>query len=202
MKSYRKKLWFKTPGRRAFLNITSQVEAALKESGVQEGLALVNAMPSPHPFSSTTTRGGCTPTTRPGSKGSRRTCPDHLAQRVRKTGFGARLISRMKPASIGCASVVAAPTFGRGDDRNSIGEVEFCERIRHRELGLEAVGTRTAFDVTSHVGHFDRLADERDVLLLDHERWDRKRPPAERDTARLLHGIQPHDGEVRIGTAE
>jgi thiamine phosphate synthase YjbQ (UPF0047 family) len=44
MKSYRKELWFETSGRRAFLNITSQVEAALKESGVQEGLALVNAM--------------------------------------------------------------------------------------------------------------------------------------------------------------
>jgi secondary thiamine-phosphate synthase enzyme len=44
MKSYRKELWFETPGRRAFLNITLQVEAALKESGVQEGLALVNAM--------------------------------------------------------------------------------------------------------------------------------------------------------------
>jgi secondary thiamine-phosphate synthase enzyme len=44
MKSYRKELWFETPGRRAFLNITPQVEAALKESAVQEGLALVNAM--------------------------------------------------------------------------------------------------------------------------------------------------------------
>ena len=44
MKSYRKELWFETPGRRAFLNITPQVEAALKESGVGEGLALVNAM--------------------------------------------------------------------------------------------------------------------------------------------------------------
>src|SRR5271165_549933 len=44
MKSYRKELWFETQGRRAFLNITPQVEAALKESGVQEGLALVNAM--------------------------------------------------------------------------------------------------------------------------------------------------------------
>jgi len=44
MKSYRKELSFETQGRRAFLNITSQVEAALKESGVQEGLALVNAM--------------------------------------------------------------------------------------------------------------------------------------------------------------
>ena len=35
MKSYRKELWFETPGRRAFLNITPRVEAALKESGVQ-----------------------------------------------------------------------------------------------------------------------------------------------------------------------
>ena len=44
MKSCRKKLWFETPWRRAFLNITPQVEAALKESGVREALALVNAM--------------------------------------------------------------------------------------------------------------------------------------------------------------
>jgi len=44
MKSFRKELWFETRGRRAFLNITSQVEAALKESAVQEGIALINAM--------------------------------------------------------------------------------------------------------------------------------------------------------------
>ncbi len=44
MKSHRKELWFETPGRRAFLNITPQVEEALRESGVREGLALVNAM--------------------------------------------------------------------------------------------------------------------------------------------------------------
>jgi secondary thiamine-phosphate synthase enzyme len=42
--SYRKEVWFETPGRRAFLNVTPQVEAALKESGVREGLALINAM--------------------------------------------------------------------------------------------------------------------------------------------------------------
>ena len=36
MRSFRKELWFDTPGRRAFLNITPQVEAALKESDVQE----------------------------------------------------------------------------------------------------------------------------------------------------------------------
>ena len=44
MKSYRKELWFEVPTRRAFVNITRQVEACLKESGVQEGLVLVNAM--------------------------------------------------------------------------------------------------------------------------------------------------------------
>ena len=44
MKSYRKELWFNTPGRRAFINITSQVNECLKESGIQEGLILVNAM--------------------------------------------------------------------------------------------------------------------------------------------------------------
>jgi len=44
MKSYRKELWFETATRRAYLNITPEVEAALKESGVSEGLALVNAM--------------------------------------------------------------------------------------------------------------------------------------------------------------
>ncbi len=44
MKSYRKELWFNTPHRRDYLNITPDVEKALEESGVQEGLCLVNAM--------------------------------------------------------------------------------------------------------------------------------------------------------------
>ena len=44
MKTYRKELWFDVPERRAFINITQQVEACLKESGVREGLVLVNAM--------------------------------------------------------------------------------------------------------------------------------------------------------------
>jgi len=44
VKSYRKELWFQTPTRRAFINITHQVEEALRESGVTEGLVLVNAM--------------------------------------------------------------------------------------------------------------------------------------------------------------
>jgi secondary thiamine-phosphate synthase enzyme len=44
MKSHRRELWFQVPTRRAFINITSQVEDAVKESGVAEGLALVNAM--------------------------------------------------------------------------------------------------------------------------------------------------------------
>jgi len=44
MKSYRKELTFNTKTRRAIVNITPQVEAALRESGVKEGLILVNAM--------------------------------------------------------------------------------------------------------------------------------------------------------------
>ncbi len=44
MKSYRKELWFDVPHRRDYINITPQVEAALAESGVTEGLCLVNAM--------------------------------------------------------------------------------------------------------------------------------------------------------------
>lgn len=44
MKSFRRELWFETPTRRAYVNITAQVEAALRESGIREGLCLVNAM--------------------------------------------------------------------------------------------------------------------------------------------------------------
>jgi secondary thiamine-phosphate synthase enzyme len=44
MKSYRKELWFNVPERRAFINITQQVEECVQESGVQDGLCLVNAM--------------------------------------------------------------------------------------------------------------------------------------------------------------
>ncbi|HOG45167.1 MAG TPA: secondary thiamine-phosphate synthase enzyme YjbQ [Anaerolineae bacterium] len=44
MKSYRTELWFNVPGRRGFINITPQVQEALRESGIREGLALVNAM--------------------------------------------------------------------------------------------------------------------------------------------------------------
>ncbi|MCJ2165472.1 MULTISPECIES: secondary thiamine-phosphate synthase enzyme YjbQ [unclassified Pseudodesulfovibrio] len=44
MKSYRKELFFEVPTRRAFLNITDEVEACLHESGITEGLCLVNAM--------------------------------------------------------------------------------------------------------------------------------------------------------------
>lgn len=44
MKSFRKELWFAVPSRRGFVNITPDVEACLHESGVREGLVLVNAM--------------------------------------------------------------------------------------------------------------------------------------------------------------
>jgi len=44
MISFRKELWFQIPTRRGFVNITSQVEECLRESGIREGLCLVNAM--------------------------------------------------------------------------------------------------------------------------------------------------------------
>jgi secondary thiamine-phosphate synthase enzyme len=44
MKSYRKELWFEVPSRRAFVNITADIRRCLEESGVREGLVLVNAM--------------------------------------------------------------------------------------------------------------------------------------------------------------
>ncbi len=44
MKSYRKELGFEVPTRRAFINITPDVEKCLKESGIKEGLILINAM--------------------------------------------------------------------------------------------------------------------------------------------------------------
>ncbi|MFT5125310.1 MAG: secondary thiamine-phosphate synthase enzyme [Kiritimatiellia bacterium] len=44
MKSYRKELWFEITQRRELINVTSQVQACLRESGIQEGLCLVNAM--------------------------------------------------------------------------------------------------------------------------------------------------------------
>ena len=44
MKSYRKELWFNTPNRRDYINITPEVDKALAASGIREGLCLVNAM--------------------------------------------------------------------------------------------------------------------------------------------------------------
>jgi secondary thiamine-phosphate synthase enzyme len=44
MKSFRKELWFHVPSRRAFINITPQIQECLRESRIKEGLVLVNAM--------------------------------------------------------------------------------------------------------------------------------------------------------------
>jgi len=44
MKSFRKELWFETSNRREYLNITREVEVCLADSGIREGLCLVNAM--------------------------------------------------------------------------------------------------------------------------------------------------------------
>jgi len=44
MKSFRKELWFNAKSRREYINITSQIEQCLKESGIKEGMLLCNAM--------------------------------------------------------------------------------------------------------------------------------------------------------------
>jgi secondary thiamine-phosphate synthase enzyme len=44
VKGYRRELWLEVPRRRAFVNITPQIEEALRESGIAEGLLLCNAM--------------------------------------------------------------------------------------------------------------------------------------------------------------
>ena len=44
MKSYREELWFHTESRREYVNITTQVERVILQSGIQEGLVLINAM--------------------------------------------------------------------------------------------------------------------------------------------------------------
>jgi secondary thiamine-phosphate synthase enzyme len=44
MRSYRKELWFEVKGRRELINITPRVKECLRESGIREGLVLVNAM--------------------------------------------------------------------------------------------------------------------------------------------------------------
>jgi secondary thiamine-phosphate synthase enzyme len=44
MKSYHKEMWFEVPGRRGLINITPDVEEAIRESGITEGMVLVNAM--------------------------------------------------------------------------------------------------------------------------------------------------------------
>jgi len=44
MKTYRKELWFNTPHRRDFINITGEIQQCVAESGIKEGMCLVNAM--------------------------------------------------------------------------------------------------------------------------------------------------------------
>jgi len=44
MKSYRKELWFETKNRRELINITRNIQVCVAESGIKEGLVLVNAM--------------------------------------------------------------------------------------------------------------------------------------------------------------
>lgn len=72
MKSYREELWFETNTRRAYLNITGQVEAAVRKSGVREGLVLVNAMHITASVYINDDEGDCFRITMPFSNGSHR----------------------------------------------------------------------------------------------------------------------------------
>ena len=44
MKTYRKELWFETSNRRELINITNQIDHCIAESGIKEGMILINAM--------------------------------------------------------------------------------------------------------------------------------------------------------------
>jgi len=68
MKTLTKELWFETRKRREFINITPQVADLVRESGVQEGLCLVNAMHITASVFINDDEGACTRTLMPGSK--------------------------------------------------------------------------------------------------------------------------------------
>ncbi len=73
MNSWRKELWFNVPTRRAFINITPQVDAELAASGIREGLCLVNAMHITASVFINDDEAACTTTTSSGWSGWPRT---------------------------------------------------------------------------------------------------------------------------------
>jgi len=82
MKSFRKVLTLNVPSRIGFVNITTEVEAALRESGIQEASASSTRCTSPRRSSSMTTNRGSTATTSASSRSSPRTSPSAVtAQR-------------------------------------------------------------------------------------------------------------------------
>ena len=68
VKSYRKVLYFNTPTRRAYINITPQVQQCIDESGIKDGLVLVNAMNITASVFVNDDEPGCTMTSRCGSR--------------------------------------------------------------------------------------------------------------------------------------
>jgi len=77
MKSLTEHLWFETPHRRDYLNITDKVEELVRKSGVREGLCLVNAMHITASVISTTPKTVCCMTTMYGWRNWRRTSQPH-----------------------------------------------------------------------------------------------------------------------------
>ena len=113
VRSYRKELWFDIPARRGFVNITPQVEEAVRASGIREGLCLVNAMHiTASVFINDDERRPATTTTRCGWRGSPPTSP---ASRYRHNRTGEDNADAHLKRQVMGREVVVAVTDGQLD---------------------------------------------------------------------------------------
>jgi len=111
MKSYRRELWFEVKKRRGFLNITPQVEQALAESGIREGLLLCNAMHITASVFINDDEGGLHPDFEEWLEGL---APEKPYSRYRHNGFEDNADAHLKRSIMG-REVVVAVTEGRLD---------------------------------------------------------------------------------------
>ena len=111
MKSYRRELWFEVGKRRGFLNITPQVERALAESGIREGLLLCNAMHITASVFINDDEGGLHPDFEEWLEGL---APEKPYSRYRHNGFEDNADAHLKRSIMG-REVVVAVTEGKLD---------------------------------------------------------------------------------------
>ena len=111
MKSHRQELWFQTGARRAYLNITPQVEAELEASGIEEGLILVNAM---HITASVFINDDETGLHRDFERWLERLAPEHPHDQYAHNGYEDNADAHLKRQIMG-REVVVAVTGGRLD---------------------------------------------------------------------------------------